>query len=172
MSLLVGTPYGGAYAVPTSPQLFSSTLAGSVVNNKGEAVNQSSIQLKPVAASAGLLSNVFTVAPTALPVDAATAATLAVDAYAQQYLRNNGSVAAGPFAQNGVRAYNMVGTAGAVMPVSPLAAAVGAGVYGNGVQYAAYPRISDAGLLLPPYAAAMYYGSALGPWCSGGCTRF
>jgi hypothetical protein len=150
--------------------MFSSTLAGSVVNNRGNAVNQSNIQLKPVAASAGLLSNIFTVAPTALPVDAATAAALAADT--QQYLRNNGSVAAGPFAQNSVRAYNMVGNAGGILPVSPLSASVNAGVYGNGIQYAAYPRLSDAGLLLPPYAAAMYYGSNLGPWCNGGCSRF
>ena len=129
------------------------------------------MQLRPAAASAGLMSNVFTAAPTGLFVDQATANAAAADMYFQ---RNNGSLAAGPFMNNGALAYNVVpGCFAGPLPVSPLEDAVGMGCMPT-FGFSAFPRLSAIGTPLPPYAAAAYaYGGAYAPYrCAGGCSRF
>jgi hypothetical protein len=115
-----------------------------------------------------MLSNVFTAAPAGLFVDQATANAVAGDLYLQ---RNNGSLAAGPFLNNGVRAYNVVPDLyGAPMPVTPLEAAVGMGITPQ-FGFSAFPRLSAIGSPLPPYVAAQYaFGMAYAPYrCAGGC---
>jgi hypothetical protein len=104
MSLLYTAGPGFPFAMPASPGLFTTALAGA-----GTDSGLTTLNLRPVAASLGGMSNTFAIAPRALPTDVITSALLsAATTPALSLYDRPGFYPSGPFNPAAVQAFNVV----------------------------------------------------------------
>jgi hypothetical protein len=180
MSLI--SPYGafGSYAVPASPMLYNPNLAavslaagtaGSpILAASGVPTASNVFHLRPEAASATSLGNIFsiaspTVAPAALAQDPFTASALAREISAGRAgFVNNGTVSAGPYNFGNHVSYNVVSDYATTNPMSPLEVVAGSQLY-SPLARGGFARVAGTGLLESAQPWAL-------PRSGCGCTRY
>ena len=107
MSLLYTAGPGLMYAMPASPALFTSALAGAP--SIGTDAGLTTLDLRPVAASLGNMNNTFAIAPRALATDVVTSTLLSAAAMPEPRLFDRpGFYPSGPFNTEAVQAFNVV----------------------------------------------------------------
>lgn len=160
MSLLYTAGPGFPFAIPASPALFTSTLAGAAVGAGDSGFT--TLNLRPVAASMGNMNNIFTIAPRALPTDVVTSTLLtAATTPALSPFDRPGFYPSGPFNTAAVQAFNVVSGAPAGPPITTA----------DLIAASPYFRLGGGPISPLVYAAASGVPAVYGPALMGNVAR-